>query len=698
MEQTSLEELFIQATESDSSDIILRLQGELQNVDDLSEGDIPDSIEFLLESWGDTISDSEIKASFCLALAEMGGIDTPLFRNSLTDAIKFLLPPYMAKTGFLRGVGLRDNSVPAREVVKRYHTLSKLKNGIIVYSPDTRNWGKVNNIDSFAASVAIESVSGTSSYAVPLDKVLSESSIFEPGLLTRKLYGGSLISAKEYFNLINKQALAPISEKRCRDIAYYSLVPKVISTADKFEEWWANADSGEDDSSTGAVSGERKASEARSVQELNLLLGKLDEGFEFDEDDREKLKGFFDRLKPLRELKDLKLFCESLIMIGQHVDESVIEEIFTSLKDKCCFWPVDCEKVELEKLEVWGKLAAKSLPEFVNITKLLFSEEYLAGLAVHLPLRCLNSVCAVLDEDLIVDAVENTRFCSCDILLWIWKNRGKVGGNLLHELTMDNVVIAISAFELPKAWGSAQRELQKLLIDSADFQKQILANDAENIQAVLNAMQKAKGLHQGERQSLLVKLSRHSSALRQLLEKGEGQRLIGAQEVVESVQPVITSFKSLNRLKKELDDIVKIHIPENREALKVARAHGDFRENAEYDAAKERRDFLSNRRAELEADIVLVQPTDFKSVKPEDVAVVGSSVELKMADGGSEVYYLVGAWDGDPDKACISYKTRFGEALYGMKIGSDLELPDGRKCVISKVFALPEKILNLLAE
>ena len=157
-------------------------------------------------------------------------------------------------------------------------------------------------------------------------------------------------------------------------------------------------------------------------------------------------------------------------------------------------------------------------------------------------------------------------------------------------------------------------------------------------------------------------------------------------------EPSYTSLQSHRRLVQELDDIIKIHQPENREALKTARAHGDFRENAEFDAAKERRNFLSRRRSELEQELQFVQTIDMRKVSVSDIAVIGSKVTLKYTDNKSEVYYLLGAWDGNPEKNYLSYKTRLGQVIYNQKKGTELELPNGKKAVLADVAALDEAV------
>ena len=255
---------------------------------------------------------------------------------------------------------------------------------------------------------------------------------------------------------------------------------------------------------------------------------------------------------------------------------------------------------------------------------------------------------------------------------------------------------------MPKAWTSGLRELRNLLMDNADFHKFLvkLAGDPLKLTASLQA---ALFLSSGERQSLVVKLARSSKELQSHLEQGAGEKILQAgmseEEIKRSSQkqadnePSYTSIQSHRRLMQELDDIIKIHQPENREALKAARAHGDFRENAEFDAAKERRNFLSRRRGELEQELMSVQTIDMHKVKVGDTAVIGSKVTLKYEDSdATETYYLLGAWDGNPEKNYLSYKTRLGQVINNQKKGTLLDLPNGKKAVLAEVAPLDEEV------
>ncbi|MBR2871928.1 MAG: GreA/GreB family elongation factor, partial [Lentisphaeria bacterium] len=147
------------------------------------------------------------------------------------------------------------------------------------------------------------------------------------------------------------------------------------------------------------------------------------------------------------------------------------------------------------------------------------------------------------------------------------------------------------------------------------------------------------------------------------------------------------------RMQDELDDLINVQIPENREALKTARAHGDFRENSEFDAAKERRNYLRRRREELEHDLSVIQAMMMKDVVVENTAVIGSVVELEFSDNTKESYFLLGARDGDPDKKYLSYRSRLGTAILGHSVGDSFEVPGNRQCKLTAVKALPAELI-----
>ena len=190
-------------------------------------------------------------------------------------------------------------------------------------------------------------------------------------------------------------------------------------------------------------------------------------------------------------------------------------------------------------------------------------------------------------------------------------------------------------------------------------------------------------------------MARNSDELREYLENGAARKLISADSGVSAPAETteFTSALSRQRMQDELDDLVNVQIPENREALKTARAHGDFRENAEFDAAKERRNYLRRRREELERDLASIQAILMRDVVVEDTAVLGSVVDLEFSDNTKETCYLLGARDGDPEKKYLSYRSRLGAAILGRAVGDTFDVPGGRTCKLCAVRPLPPELI-----
>ena len=107
---------------------------------------------------------------------------------------------------------------------------------------------------------------------------------------------------------------------------------------------------------------------------------------------------------------------------------------------------------------------------------------------------------------------------------------------------------------------------------------------------------------------------------------------------------------------------------------RVARSYGDLRENFEFKAAKEMQAVLMRRKSELERDLHRARGTTFESPDLSQVSI-GTVVTLRdTSTNEEETYTILGAWDGDPDRAIISYQTAIGKSLLGRRLGEVVEL------------------------
>lgn len=128
------------------------------------------------------------------------------------------------------------------------------------------------------------------------------------------------------------------------------------------------------------------------------------------------------------------------------------------------------------------------------------------------------------------------------------------------------------------------------------------------------------------------------------------------------------------RLKKDLETIKNISIPENVRDIETARAHGDISENAEYSAAKERQSFLYGKVQELEHQLAMANIINLKGLTTEKV-VFGCYVSLEDIDSGEKIsYQLLGPYESDINQNKISVTSPIGKALIGKKIGSEINV------------------------
>jgi len=140
---------------------------------------------------------------------------------------------------------------------------------------------------------------------------------------------------------------------------------------------------------------------------------------------------------------------------------------------------------------------------------------------------------------------------------------------------------------------------------------------------------------------------------------------------------LLVSWASLERKKAELEELVRVRIPQNTKDISIARSYGDLRENFEYKSSKDLQKVLMRRKSELEKDIGRARGTDFKGSGSATVNT-GTVVTLRDASGGEVVMTVLGAWDSDPEKKIVSYLSEVGKSLVGRAPGDVIEVRDAQ--------------------
>ena len=129
----------------------------------------------------------------------------------------------------------------------------------------------------------------------------------------------------------------------------------------------------------------------------------------------------------------------------------------------------------------------------------------------------------------------------------------------------------------------------------------------------------------------------------------------------------------IHQLEKEL----KTELPQE---IKRARELGDLRENAEYQAAKERQRLVESRISLLTKRVSEIALMNLDKL-PHDKASFGSTVHLKDPSGHVTVYQLVMPEDADVEQGLISTASPIGRALINKEEGDEVNVstPNGSK-------------------
>jgi transcription elongation factor GreA len=141
----------------------------------------------------------------------------------------------------------------------------------------------------------------------------------------------------------------------------------------------------------------------------------------------------------------------------------------------------------------------------------------------------------------------------------------------------------------------------------------------------------------------------------------------------------LVSRNRRDQMMGELTVLKTVRRKEVADALEEARAHGDLRENAEYDAAKQEQGLLEARIGELEDKLSRVRLLEDANITGEHVSI-GCVVTVKdLKTKQSEIYTLVGEEEADFATGKISIRTPIAKGLIGKKPGEmvEIEVPAG---------------------
>ena len=136
----------------------------------------------------------------------------------------------------------------------------------------------------------------------------------------------------------------------------------------------------------------------------------------------------------------------------------------------------------------------------------------------------------------------------------------------------------------------------------------------------------------------------------------------------------------LKKFEEEIAELERELHHELPKEIKRARELGDLRENAEYQAAKDRQGIVNARIAMLKKRIAEISIMNLDKI-PHDRAAFGSTVHLREDNGGSITYQLVMPEEADAAKGLISTSSPIGRAIVGKSEGDEITVttPSGTR-------------------
>jgi transcription elongation GreA/GreB family factor len=264
-----------------------------------------------------------------------------------------------------------------------------------------------------------------------------------------------------------------------------------------------------------------------------------------------------------------------------------------------------------------------------------------------------------------------TRELRAPVIIWVIKNRDSkkyadIVSRLIHPGLLGAILASIDTESL-ESNSTARIPLANELIKDKELIGHILSPaggkkaDSETVFDLTRTMMSSQGFDEMTKKALLSRLAKIEPHVQRLAKsKHSGSE---AEE-----KELLVSKASKEEKERELEDLVKVRLPAVKEAIQVAKEHGDLRENSEYKMARQDHDTLSARRAELDGLLKKARVTDF-SEAPTDVISVGSSVVLRRGSDQAEVSYdILGAWDGRPEQNVLSYISPLAKQFLNHKL------------------------------
>jgi len=352
-------------------------------------------------------------------------------------------------------------------------------------------------------------------------------------------------------------------------------------------------------------------------------------------------------------------------------------------------------RVELPAVETTAARALRALGE---ISAARCARDYVKALAETLPRKEVMDLLRQMKskrrewllhellsarEELAASALRNLAADIRQPGLYIWSVSQALGRGMADStgLQVDEGLAAGLLEAMGYARASEQRKACRLLEGELQesLQRHLSDLDTRRLSSLAQKLEKSTAAHET---GLLLRVRRELSNRR--------RASVSSNRRFWESEAVFASTKAIARRREEAHLLEKVEIPAAAEAVGEAASHGDLSENAEYEAAIERRDMLLSRLRDYKEELRKVRPYPVSDVSSR-VCSPGTAVTLAAEDGRRLSYSLVGPLDADPTEGRINYRSPLGATLLGHRKGDGVSLPGGEgDCVVESIEVLPE--------
>jgi len=137
---------------------------------------------------------------------------------------------------------------------------------------------------------------------------------------------------------------------------------------------------------------------------------------------------------------------------------------------------------------------------------------------------------------------------------------------------------------------------------------------------------------------------------------------------------VFYTKEGVEKLKKELNQLVQVERPKISQQIAEARDKGDLSENAEYDAAKEAQGLLELKIGKLKDLIFNARIIDESKMDASKVRLLSNVTIENIANKKQMDYLIVPEKEADLKSGKISVTSPIAKGLLGKEIGDEAEI------------------------